>query len=71
MYRARRFPQGRTAQGAYIVRDGVLIVTDGEGKPFVDNDGRKYTHALLPKEDPTAIARRFTKEIRRAVLSLD
>ena len=50
MYRARRFPQGRTAQGAYIARDGVLIVTDGEGKPFVDNDGRKYTHALLPKE---------------------
>jgi hypothetical protein len=60
-------PQGIVAEGAYILEDGVVTLTDRNGEPAVDGDGRKYTHKLVGDEKARVIAGRLTKELRNSL----
>jgi hypothetical protein len=59
--------QGVVAEGAYIVVDGVVTLTDRNGEPAIDGDGRRYTHKLVGDEKPRVIAGRLTKQLRDAL----
>ncbi len=58
---------GRVAEGAYVVEDGVVILTDRAGKPARDSDGRTYKHKLQDGENPKRIAGRLTRKLRDAL----
>ena len=47
--------------GHYIVKDDVLTMTDKDGKPVVDLQGKTYSQRL---DGPRIIAARMTKKIR-------
>jgi len=59
--------QGVTAEGMFIVENGVVILTDRSGEPATDADGRKYTHKLIGDEKARVIAGRLTKQLRDAL----
>jgi hypothetical protein len=58
---------GRLAYGFYVVTDGVVTMTDKEGKPAEDATGKRYVDKLLPNEDERTAASRMTKELRKAL----
>ena len=58
------FP-GRVAEGAYIVEDNTVTLTNHLGIPVRDSDGRTYSKKLEPEQDPHMIAGRLTREFRR------
>ena len=61
------YPQGVTTLGYYLIVDGNrLVMTDGDGAVVRHRNGELYEHTLEPNQDPGPIARRFTKEIRKA-----
>ncbi len=60
------FP-GRVTEGYYIVDDGLLIMTHGDGKPV---DPVEFRHILEPSDNPTAIAMMMTRKVRRHLLGL-
>jgi hypothetical protein len=63
-----RYPQGVSARGCYVVdAKGLLTMTDGEGKPVLDDDGLGYKHQLQEGENPKVIAGRLTKKLRDAL----
>ncbi len=64
------FP-GRTVEGAYIVENGSVILTDYEGKPALDDRGYRYTHKLAEGENAETIAGRLTRELREALRGRD
>ena len=39
-------PAGRVTVGYYVLEDGLLTMTDGEGEPIRGRDGLKITHKL-------------------------
>lgn len=58
---------GRTTFGYYVVEDGILTMTDGEGTPVrKPHNGDFYRHKLRPDDNPRAIAGVLTREIRLA-----
>jgi hypothetical protein len=57
-------PQGVCAEGAYIVTDGKVTLTDREGKPVRDPNGKPYSQPLKEGENPRVIAGRLTKRFR-------
>jgi len=56
---------GQVSEGHYIVADGVLSMTTRTGKVVRDEHGRTYTHKLQPADNADAIARQFTRKIRK------
>jgi hypothetical protein len=60
------FP-GQVAEGAYIVKDGLVILTDRDGNPARDGDGKFYKRKLADGENPKVIAGRLTRELRTAL----
>jgi hypothetical protein len=60
------FP-GQTAEGMFIVEDGVVILTDREGNPARDGDGKYYKQKLADGQNPKVIAGRLTRELRTAL----
>jgi len=58
------FP-GRVAEGAYIVDDGTVTLTNHLGIPVKDHEGRGYSKKLEPGQDGHVIAGRLTREFRR------
>jgi hypothetical protein len=68
---SRSFPHGQTAEGAYIVEDGVVILTDREGNPARDGDGKFYKQKLADGQTPRVIAARLTRELRSALRGND
>jgi hypothetical protein len=60
------FP-GRTCEGCYVVEDGVVTLTDREGKPALDDHGYEYRKKLAEGEIASVIAGRLTKELRLAL----
>jgi hypothetical protein len=57
---------GQVAEGFYTVTNGILRMTDRDGKPLRDeNTGRQYAMKLLPGDDPKFEARRLTLSIHR------
>jgi hypothetical protein len=65
----RRDPRdtGRVTYGYYVIEDGLLIMTDGDGKGFRGRSGERVTHKLQPGEEPDVIAQRLTRQIYRAL----
>jgi hypothetical protein len=58
---------GRATVGFYTVSDGILTMTDGDGKPVRRrHSGDVYRHELKDGDDPVAIAKRLTLAIWRS-----
>lgn len=57
---------GQVSEGFYIVKDGVLIMTHGDGRPIND----EFRHVLKPVDDPAAIAGMLTRRVRRFMLGI-
>src|SRR5690348_2551955 len=55
---------GQVSFGYYVVDDGMLTMTDGEGKPVRRRTGDLMTHKLKPGDDAETIARIFTRNFR-------
>jgi hypothetical protein len=64
------FP-GQTAEGAFIVEDGVVVLTDREGNPARDGDGKFYKQKLADGQNPKLIAGRLTRQLRTALRGKD
>jgi hypothetical protein len=62
---ARDNDPGSVTFGCYIIEDGMLIMTDGDGRPVRRQNGELYKHRLQPDDNPRSIAARLTGEIRR------
>jgi hypothetical protein len=60
-------PKGRVAEGRYIEADGMVTLTDRDGKPVRDDRGKMYSYKLKDGDNPHAIAGRLTKEFRLAL----
>jgi hypothetical protein len=58
---------GQVAEGAFIVEDGVVILTDRDGNPARDGDGKFYKRKLADGQNPKVIAGRLTRELRTAL----
>ena len=63
----RKFPLGQVCDGCYTLIDGVVTMTDRNGKPAEDGTGKKYIHKLAPGEDARVVASRLTKQLRLAL----
>lgn len=58
---------GQVAEGFYFVENGVLTMTDRDGRPLRDeNTGRQHTVRLLPGDDEKWEAKRKTLQLNRA-----
>jgi hypothetical protein len=62
---------GQVAEGAFIVEDGVVILTDRDGNPARDSSGKYYKQKLADGENPKVIAGRLTRELRLALRGKD
>lgn len=60
-----RNPLGAVVEGAYVFADGVVTLTDRNGKPVKDEDGKNYK---MPVGDnpPDIIAMHLTRKFRNA-----
>jgi hypothetical protein len=56
---------GRVTIGYFVLQDGLLTMTDGEGTAIRNRTGEKVTHKLKHEEDAGVIARRLTLQIHR------
>jgi hypothetical protein len=56
---------GRMTIGFYFVEDGLLTMTDGNGKPMRGAGGEKITHKLQAGDEADVIAKRLTMRIYR------
>ena len=57
---------GQICEGAYIVEDGTVKLTDRNGKLVRDGHGLTYSHKLRPEDNPVAIAGMLTRKLRNA-----
>lgn len=58
---------GQFAEGCYTVADDAVTLTDRNGIPVRDNDGKFYKRKMAG-QPARLIAARLTKEFRRALL---
>jgi hypothetical protein len=58
---------GAAVEGAYVLEDGTVVLTDRDGTPVRDERGKHYRHTLTPNDNPRAVAARLTKEFRGAL----
>jgi hypothetical protein len=58
---------GVVVEGAYTVADGVVTLTDREGRPVRDGDGKLYTRKIENGDTAKAVAARMTKQFRTAL----
>jgi hypothetical protein len=56
---------GQITTGYYIIKDGVLLMTNPDGVQMLRDDGKPFSHKLREGENPAPIAASLTKEIRR------
>lgn len=66
---------GQITNGYYVVEDGVLVMTDEAGNPFLGPDGsplktKSNRHKLRPGDNAHAIASVLTKKRRRERLGI-
>jgi hypothetical protein len=69
--RPRGADPGAVVEGAYVVGDGAVVLTDRDGVPVRDERGKSYRHVLEPHDHPRAIAARLTKQFRSALRGND
>ena len=55
---------GQVSFGYYTVEDGVLTMTDGDGRPVRRRDGELMQRKLKPGDDAETFARIFTRSFR-------
>jgi hypothetical protein len=58
---------GAAVEGAYVLEDGAVVLTNRDGVPVRDERGKHYRHTLAPNDNPRQIAARMTKEFRSAL----
>ena len=61
-----REPAGRVTVGYYILRDGLLTMTDSTGAPVRSQSGEKYVQRIEDGDVVPLIAERLTLRIYRA-----
>jgi hypothetical protein len=54
-----------------VVDDGVLTLTDRDGKSALDDRGYRYSKKLSAGDNPKIIAGRLTRELRSALRGKD
>ena len=59
-------PTGMVAEGAYILADGVVTLTDRNGKPVKDADGKVYK-VPVGDNNPDVLACILTRKFRNAL----
>jgi hypothetical protein len=64
------FP-GKVCEGCYIVEDGVVMLTDRDGKPALDDHGYRYSKKLAEGDVAEVIAGRLTRELHSALRGRD
>jgi hypothetical protein len=67
---SRDFP-GQVCHGCYTLADGVVTLTDRDGHPVQDGQGKLYTRKLSPGAtvaDADMAGRSLTKEFRLVML---
>jgi hypothetical protein len=64
---SRRYPAGGVAFGYYTLIDGVVRLTDPQGKAAGLETGREYKHKLVGDESALAWAAKLTKQLRLAL----
>jgi hypothetical protein len=69
--RPRGTDVGAVVEGAYLIEDGAVLLTDRDGTPVRDERGKFYRHLLEPNDNPRAIAARMTKEFRSMLRGKD
>jgi hypothetical protein len=71
--RAPRGPSdpGAVVEGAYIVTDGVVTLTDRQGNPVRDQHGKLYTKKIANGDSARTIAARMTKDFRSMLRGKD
>jgi len=58
---------GQVSFGFYVVENGLLTMTDGDGKPVRRRDGDLMQRKLKPGDDAETIARILTRNFRMHV----
>lgn len=56
--------QGVTVEGCFVVDGNRVTMTDREGKPTVDDEGKRWSREIPPSCTPQQIAAQMTKEPR-------
>ena len=67
----RRDDPGAAVEGAYIVKDDVVHLTDREGNPVRDDNGKLYSKPIANGDTAKVIASRLTKDFRSALRGKD
>jgi hypothetical protein len=63
--------QGLTCEGCFVVNGDTVTLTDRNGEPAHDSDGRRYSQKLEPGENPKQIAGRLTRKLRDSLRGRD
>src|SRR5689334_22457156 len=58
---------GQIAEGAYILGDGEVTLTDLKGRAVHDQNGKIYKCKLKEGEQPDSVARQLMRELRTAL----
>src|SRR6476660_8811925 len=58
---------GQIAEGAYVLSDGEVTLTDLKGRAVHDQNGKTYTRKLKDGEEPDSVARQLMRELRTAL----
>ena len=62
---------GAAVEGAFIVKDGVVHLTDRDGNPVRDDNGKLYSKPIANGDSAKTIAGRLTKDFRYALRGKD
>lgn len=63
---------GQVCEGRYTISDdGVVTLTDYDGKPVRDKQGRTYERKPGANETPHQVAQRLTRHFRNVLLGKD
>ena len=60
----RNGDQGVVVEGCFVVDGNRVTMTDREGKPTVDDEGKRWSREIPPSCTPQQIAARMAKELR-------
>jgi hypothetical protein len=56
--------QGVMVEGCFILDGNKVVMTDREGKPIIDDDGRKWSREIPEGQSARQVAARMAKELR-------
>jgi hypothetical protein len=62
---------GAAVEGCYVVVDDVVTLTDRQGSPVRDGNGKAYTKKIENGDSAKTVAARLTKDFRLALRGRD